>query len=90
MANSRSAAKRARQTIVRTQRNKATKTRIKSARKAILSALEAGDSALAQEKYRAFSSAADKAAKTKVIHKNAASRLKSNLARVVNAPPASS
>jgi len=83
MANTRSAAKRARQTEARTAHNKAIKTRVKSTRKVVLTAIEAGDIELAQKSLGAFTSAADKAAKKSVIHKNAASRLKSNLTRAV-------
>lgn len=84
MANIRSAAKRARQTTVRTARNRTVKTRIKSARRAFSEALEAGNLDLAKEKLQAASSAADKAAKSNVIHKNSASRIKAVLAQALN------
>lgn len=83
MANSKSAEKRGRQTIARTHRNKAVKSQVKSRRKIIAAALEAGDKAAAEDAYKKLASAADRAAKTGVIHKNAASRLKAvNAARV--------
>jgi len=43
MANHKQAAKRARQTIVRTERNRFFKTRIKNVVKAVLTAVEASD-----------------------------------------------
>jgi len=43
MANHKQAAKRARQTIVRTERNRFYKTRIKNITKTLLSAVEAGN-----------------------------------------------
>ncbi len=80
MANTRSAEKNIRKTIVRTQRNRATKSRIRTIRKKVLGSLAKGDVQGAQALYDEFASAADKAAKTKVIHKNTASRLKSRIA----------
>ena len=84
MANIRSAAKRARQTIVRTARNRIVKTRVKSARRAFNEALQAGNLDLAKEKLQAASSAADKAVKSNVIHKNSANRIKTLLASALN------
>ncbi len=43
MANHKQAAKRARQTIVRTERNRFYKTRIKNVTKAVLAAIESAD-----------------------------------------------
>jgi small subunit ribosomal protein S20 len=83
MANTRSAAKRARQTPVRTARNKAIKTRVRTSRKALLDALAAGDLDLATQRLGALASAADKATKSNIIHKNAAGRIKSSAARAI-------
>ncbi len=79
MANTKSALKRDRQTAARTDRNKSVKTRIKTARRAVLVALEKGDAKDAAAKFNALASAADKAVKSNVIHKNAAGRIKSIL-----------
>ena len=76
MANKKSALKRVRQTKTRTASNKALKTRVKSARKALIEAIENKDTSAANAKYRELASAADKAAKANVIHRNASSRLK--------------
>ena len=80
MANSRSALKRVRQIRTRTEGNRAKKSRLKTFRKNAIAAIESGDEKAAQEAYNQFASAADRAAKTNLIHKNAASRLKSRMA----------
>jgi small subunit ribosomal protein S20 len=83
MANIKSQIKRNRQTIKRTERNKAVrselKTRTKSATKA---AAEGADNAedLAREAQKRI----DVAARKGVIHKNAAARRKSRLAKKLN------
>jgi len=79
MANTRSAAKRARQTAVRTLRNKATKTFMRTRRRKLLEAIEAGDKEAAEKALREAFSSMDKAVKTNVIHRNVSSRSKSRL-----------
>jgi len=85
MANNNSARKRVRQTDTRTARNRVVKSRLKSYRKAALAAIETGKSKKAQEAFDQFASAADRAAKNHVIHKNTAKRLKSRVATRLNA-----
>ena len=80
MANTKSALKRVRQTKVRNARNQAAKSRIKTLRKNVIAAVEAGNKAGAEAAYRVFSSALDKSRKTNLLHKNAANRLKSRVA----------
>jgi len=80
MANIKSAEKRVRQTATRSLRNKATKTRVKSARKAAVEAVKTGDKSSAA-KISELASAADKAANKGVIHRNKASRIKARIAR---------
>ena len=80
MANTRSAEKNIRKTRTRTAHNRSVKSRIRTIRKKVLAALAGGDTKVAQTLYNEFAAAADKAAKTKVIHGNAASRLKSRVA----------
>lgn len=75
MANTKSSAKRARQTPKRTARNRTVITAIKGKAKAVKTA--PGDKAAAQ----ALVSELDKAVKRGVIHKNAANRRKSRLAK---------
>jgi small subunit ribosomal protein S20 len=80
MPNIRSSKKDIRRTEVRTARNKANRSKVKTFRKRVIEALEKGDAKAAQEFYNKFASAADKAAKSNAIHQNKASRLKSRVA----------
>jgi len=80
MANSRSALKRVRQTETRTKRNRLLKARIRAFRREVIEAVEAGKSDEARKAYDRMASAADKAAKRGVIHRNTASRYKSRVA----------
>lgn len=77
MANSRSAAKRARQIKTRTAANRVLTGRIKASRKNLLSQIEANDTAAASETFKEFTSAVDRAAKKGIIHRNKAANLKS-------------
>ena len=83
MPNIASAAKRVRQTAARTVRNKVVKSRVKTARKRFAEALASGDSEKAKKAYDTLASTADRAAKRNVIHKNSASRLKSEAAQAL-------
>ena len=83
MANHKSSEKRTRQTIVRTERNRAEKSRIKTLRKKTLTAVAAGDKQGAAAANSEFSSAVDKAAKKNVIHPNKAANLKSKAAKAI-------
>ncbi|HEX4083697.1 MAG TPA: 30S ribosomal protein S20 [Chthoniobacteraceae bacterium] len=79
MANTRSAAKRARQTVRRTLTNKRALTGLKSQGKKVRSAFAAKDKPAAASAVRELASMADKAAKAGRIHKNKANRQKSRL-----------
>lgn len=85
MANHQSSIKRARQTIVRTERNQAVKSRMKTLRKKTLTAIEAGDKEAAIKASSEFSSSVDRAAKRNIIHKNKAANLKSKTAKAIAA-----
>ena len=85
MANTKSAAKRARQTGTRTLTNRRALTAVKSSLKEVRTAIKSGKKADAQTLAKSFTSKADKAVKTGRIHKNAASRHKSRLARALAA-----
>jgi small subunit ribosomal protein S20 len=74
MANTRSAAKRARQTAKRSLRNRSVVTRLRTMQKAVRSAQTPGS-----DQIRALISAIDKAAKRGIIHENAANRRKARL-----------
>ena len=82
MANIQSAAKRNRQTIKRTARNKVLSTRIKTLRKEVLAAASTDDKGF-KELYANFASAVDKAAKKNYIHKNKARNLKTKTFKAV-------
>lgn len=83
MANTTSALKAARQTERRTLRNKAEKTRLKTLRKQFNAAVSAADKDAIKQSGPAFASAMDKASKTGVVHKNAAARAKSHVAKAL-------
>jgi small subunit ribosomal protein S20 len=84
LANHRSAIKRHQQSVKARMRNKAMKTRVKNALKAVRSAVELKDKDKASEALRSATSVLDKAATKKVIHKRNASRHISRLADNVN------
>lgn len=88
MANTRSSEKDIRKSRARNLRNTALKSRLRTVRKRALAAITSGDETAARTAYDTFASAADKAAKVKVIHKNTASRLKSRLASKFKKPAA--
>jgi len=81
MANTKSALKRVRQSEVRTDRNKALTTRMKSLRKKTIAAAEAGDKESAQKSLSEFTSVVDKCMKKNIIHKNKAANLKSKTSK---------
>ncbi len=81
MANTKSAAKRARQTERRTIRNKSAKTRLRGLRKKVATAVESGDEAAVAGALNAFVSAADRAGKTGLLHRKTVDRIKSRAAQ---------
>lgn len=80
MANIKSQIKRNRQTIKRTERNKAVRSELKTRTKAAQTAADTGAENV-EELARAAQKRIDKAAAKGVIHKNAAARKKSRLAK---------
>jgi small subunit ribosomal protein S20 len=84
MANHVSAAKRARQRIKRTGRNRLLLGSLRSTLKRARAALNAGQAAEAQPIVAHAVRAAAKAAGKGVIHRNAAARLSSRLQRALN------
>ncbi len=85
MANTKSARKEARKTMKLTLHNRGVKTRLKTLNKKAHAALEGDDVGAAQKAVAATVSAHDRAAKTNVIHKNKAHRLKSVFNRALKA-----
>jgi small subunit ribosomal protein S20 len=80
MANTRSAEKNIRKTKARTLRNQAGKSRVRTYRRRVQAAIEKGDLKLAEQELSLFASVADKAGKTKLLHKNTVNRIKSRMA----------
>lgn len=83
MANTKSAIKAARKTVRLTARNQGVKTRLKTLHKKFLTAAKGTDAAATKTAASAYVSAMDKAVKSGVVHKNAASRAKSKAAKFV-------
>jgi small subunit ribosomal protein S20 len=82
MANTKSAIKAARKTVRLTERNRGVKTRLKTLRKRLDTALAAKDAAAGKTAAAAYVSAMDKAVKSGVVHRNAASRAKAHAAKI--------
>jgi small subunit ribosomal protein S20 len=81
MANTKSAAKRARQTARRTARNRSVRSRLRGMQKRSSGANAVSD----PNEVRALISAIDKAAKRGIIHRNAARRRKARLNKALSA-----
>lgn len=85
MANSPQAKKRARQAEIHRQRNASQRSRLRTAIKQVIGALDSGDLDKAQSAYRAALPAIDSAVNKGLIHKNKAARSKSRLNNRVKA-----
>ena len=83
--NTKSAAKRVRQTKKRNALNNWRKRRVKDAIKGFLAAIATGDATAAEKAYRDAASAVDKTAGTSTMHRNTAARRKSLMARKLKA-----
>jgi small subunit ribosomal protein S20 len=79
MPNTKSAKKRLRQNELRRIRNRAARSALKTLVKKVRGALEAGDLAQAQDGFRAATKKLDQTAARRIIHRNAAARVKSRL-----------
>ncbi len=84
MANIKSAKKRIKVTAVRTERNKAIRSKVKTAMKKVEKAVAGGDKAAAAEALRLATVEIEKAQTKGVYHKNNAARKVSRLALAVN------
>lgn len=82
MANTKSAIKAARKSLRLTERNRGVKTRLKTLRKRLDTVVAAKDTAASKTAAAAYVSAMDKAVKSGVVHRNAASRAKAHVAKV--------
>jgi small subunit ribosomal protein S20 len=84
VAHSLSAKKRVRQTAKRNARNRARKDALKGQVKAFLSAITAGDAAKAQTELNKTARHLDRISLKGTIHRNAAARKRSRLAKRLN------
>lgn len=85
MANIASARKAARQSEKRRQHNTSLRSRMRTAIKEVVKAIEAGDKAAAKTVYQQATSTIDSIADKNIIHKNKAARHKSRLSAAVKA-----
>jgi small subunit ribosomal protein S20 len=83
MANTKSAIKAARKTVRLTERNRGVKTRLKTLRKRLDTLMAGTDASAKQTAAAEYMSAMDKAVKSGVVHKNAASRAKAHAAKAL-------
>ncbi len=85
MPNTKSAKKRLRQSITRRARNRAVKSALRSQCRKVRDAVKAGDVQLAQTEFRLAAKRLDRAGARRVIHPNAAARVKSRLSARIKA-----
>jgi len=85
MANTKQAAKRAKQSLKHRGANVSLRTELRTAIKKVTKAIEAGDAKTADATLRAETSTLDRIAGKGIIHKNKAARHKSRLAQQVKA-----
>jgi small subunit ribosomal protein S20 len=85
MANTKSAIKAARKAVRLTERNRGVKTRLKTLRKRLDDLMTKKDVEGGKSAAAAYVSAMDKAVKSGVAHRNAASRAKTHAAKALSA-----
>ena len=85
MPNIKSAKKRVKVTEAKTLQNKMFRTQLKTEMKKYEAAVAAGDTALAQETYKAAVKKIDMAVSRNILHKNAAALKKSQFTKKLNA-----
>jgi small subunit ribosomal protein S20 len=84
LPNTKSAEKRVRQVVARTERNRRAKSMVKTSIRRFEEALKSGDQESAQARLLAAIRQIDKAAAKGIVHKNNAARKKSRLTRMLN------
>ncbi|MBS7458903.1 30S ribosomal protein S20 [Coralloluteibacterium stylophorae] len=85
MANIKSAKKRARQAVVRNQRNSSQRSRLRTAVKNVIKAIGANDVAGAENAYKVAEPILDRFSARGLIHKNKAARHKSRITARIKA-----
>ena len=83
MPNTASASKRLRQTKVRSERNKAVKSSMKTQIKKVIAAATAGEIETAETEFKIAAKKLDQASAKNVIHQNTAGRKKSRLQAMI-------
>ena len=83
MANTKSAIKAARKSLRNAARNQSVKTRLKTLAKAVEQAAAGSDAEKTRAAAIAYSSALDRAVKSNVIHRNAASHHKAQFSKYI-------
>lgn len=83
MPNIKSAKKRLKQSIVRNERNRSAKKSLRTECKKVLAAVGAGDVEKAETELRNATKLVDQTAAKRMIHRNAAARVKSRLSAKV-------
>jgi len=84
MPNIASAKKRLRQNVVRQARKRSERSALRTQIKKVRSAITAGDAAVAQSEFVEVCKKLDRAGSRRLIHKNAAARTKSRLAKQIS------
>jgi small subunit ribosomal protein S20 len=79
MAHHKSAIKKIRQDVIRTDRNKASRTRVRNVIKEVRQAIEDGNVETAQEAYKKMVPIIDSMVSKNIMHKNSVARTKSRL-----------
>ena len=85
MANTKSAEKRARQALVSRTQNVTQRSKVRSAVKKVVAAIQSGNKAEATAALKAATPIIDAMARKRLIHRNKAARHKSRLARQAKA-----
>ena len=85
MANIKSSKKRAKQAVVRNQRNASQRSQLRTAVKKVIKALDANDAAGAQEAFKSAQPLLDRFGARGLIHRNKAARHKSRLSARIKA-----
>jgi small subunit ribosomal protein S20 len=85
MANTKSAEKRARQALVRRTQNVTQRSKVRSAVRKVVAAIQTGNKAEATAALKAATPIIDAMARKRMIHRNKAARHKSRLARQAKA-----
>ena len=85
MPNTKSAKKRLRTNELRRVRNRAARSNLKTLIKKVRGSLEAGNLTEAQDGFRAVTKKLDQTAARRIIHRNAAARVKSRLSAALKA-----